>query len=122
MTPERGARSPEMALSLGILLLAMLLLTGCSEPPAVSAAVLPDADTPSGRLVREKCGSCHAAPHPRLHPAALWPSVVQRMQLRMQTKAGVTMTAEEMALITGYLQQHATGAPAQTGGIDHVAD
>ena len=88
-------------------LICVMLVSACSDNTAVQGIDFPEAESAPAQLMQAKCGSCHAAPHPRIHTADLWPAVVYRMQLRMRTKAGYPMTDAEIVSIIDYLQRHA---------------
>ena len=86
------------------------LLTACSEQGGQQAAVaLPQPDSKAALLYKEKCSACHTVPLPSKHPARLWPSVLQRMQMRMKSKGVKKLNREELELILEYLQKHAKG-------------
>lgn len=53
-------------------------------PPDVSAADLPDPNSPGAKLVGSYCGQCHNVPSPQMHSATDWPSIARRMWLRME--------------------------------------
>ena len=88
-----------------------MAMTGCGDEQAAQPKNYPDKDTPQAQLYVEKCGQCHAAPLPSVHSANIWPSVLDRMQMRMKTKQVVPLTRDEMSIILGYLQQHAQASP-----------
>jgi hypothetical protein len=88
-------------------------------PPTYDAARLPEPRSPGAKLVIAYCVQCHNLPNPAMHHAVKWPSIVQRMVLRMQGKGNMgTLMAEMMAgvkapgaedtkAIVAYLQRHA---------------
>ncbi|HET9351308.1 MAG TPA: hypothetical protein VFO02_08225 [Burkholderiales bacterium] len=88
-------------------------------PPTVDAARLPERQSNGAKLVVAYCVQCHNLPNPAMHHAEKWPSVVQRMVLRMEGKGNMgTLMAEMMAgvkapaaedtrAIVAYLQRHA---------------
>lgn len=59
------------------------------------------------KLFRETCAQCHALPDPTQHSAEEWPSVVARMQQNLEFMGREPMSAEEIRLITDYLQDQA---------------
>ena len=79
----------------------------CGNNQTAQPRNYPDEGTPQAQIYMEKCGQCHAAPLPSAHTAKIWPSVLQRMQLRMKTKHVPPLTRKEMSIILGYVQQHA---------------
>ncbi|MDA8093225.1 MAG: c-type cytochrome [Betaproteobacteria bacterium] len=86
-------------------------------PPGIDPRLLPDRGSQGARLFEQFCSACHLAPSPSLHTAAQWPSVVARMNARMQAmeQAGMggmmgqfsSPTAQQSALITAYLEKYA---------------
>jgi hypothetical protein len=95
-------------LSSGIVL--AIAVSACGNNQTAQPKNYPDKGTPQAELYMEKCSQCHAAPLPDAHTARIWPSVLQRMQLRMKTKNVTPLTRKEMSIILGYLQQHAKPA------------
>lgn len=89
-----------------LLCCAALMLTACntSLPPPPP---LPDASSPVAQWMAERCGKCHGAPNPALHPANEWPNVVFRMQKHMAQKGQPALTAEEYRALLEYLQKYA---------------
>jgi hypothetical protein len=91
-------------------------------PPTFDAAQLPEPDSEGARLTRRYCVQCHNLANPAMHDARRWPSVVERMVLRMRGKgnlgrlmaemmAGVEAPAErEHRVLLAYLQRHAQKA------------
>jgi cytochrome c2 len=88
-------------------------------PPTFDAAWLPERQSNGAKLVVAYCVQCHNLPNPAMHHAEKWPSVVQRMVLRMEGKgnmgtlmakmmAGVKApAAEDTRAIIAYLKRHA---------------
>ena len=87
-------------------------------PPTFDAAKLPEPGSAGARLTKQYCVQCHNLPNPAMHHAAKWPSIVERMVLRMEGKgnygqlmfemmAGVKAPgAEEAKALVAYLQKH----------------
>lgn len=97
-------------LAAGFALLVAILVVACSEQNTATTLTVsdyPESDSPEAKLYLEKCGSCHAAPLPTIHPEKQWFGVVQRMQFRMTSKAIRPLTKQELDTIVGYLQKHA---------------
>jgi len=84
-----------------------MVLSACSSGQTEQPRNYPDVGSPQAQLYVEKCSQCHAAPLPSAHSAKIWPSVLDRMQVRMKTKHVPPLSREEMSIILGYLQQHA---------------
>ena len=91
-------------------------------PPTFEAAALPQAGSAGAELLLRYCVQCHNLPNPAMHNAAKWPSIVQRMVLRMQGRgnmgtlmadmmAGVKApTREEQRRLVAYLRNNAQAA------------
>jgi hypothetical protein len=88
-------------------------------PPTFELRQLPEPRSRGARLTVQYCVQCHNLPNPAMHHAAKWPTIVERMVLRMEGKgnygqlmfdmmAGVKApsVAENDALVA-YLQKHA---------------
>ena len=78
---------------------------------ALSAAAcrpkpLPEADTPAAKTYIAACATCHVAYPPSLFTAAMWSTVVDRMDREMRRQRR-PMTVATKAEILDYLQRHA---------------
>jgi len=88
-------------------------------PPTFAPAQLPQPRSQGARLVLRYCVQCHNLPNPAMHDARRWPSVLERMVLRMRGKGnmGVLMAEmmagvqapdeEEYRVLLAYLQRNA---------------
>ncbi|MDH4326682.1 MAG: hypothetical protein OEW90_21295 [Betaproteobacteria bacterium] len=88
-------------------------------PPTFELDRLPAPDSRGARLTVQYCVQCHNLPNPAMHHAEKWPTIVERMVLRMEGKgnygqlmfemmAGVKApSAEETRRLVAYLQKHA---------------
>ena len=88
-------------------------------PPTFAPAQLPQPRSAGARLVRRYCVQCHNLPNPAMHDAQRWPSVAERMVLRMRGKgnlgplmtemmAGVEAPTEnEHRVLLAYVRRHA---------------
>lgn len=88
-------------------------------PPTFDLAKLPEPRSRGARLTVQYCVQCHNLPNPAMHHAAKWPTIVERMVLRMEGKgnygrlmfdmmAGVKApSAMETGALVAYLQRHA---------------
>lgn len=88
-------------------------------PPTFERRQLPDPRSRGARLVLRYCVQCHNLPNPAMHDAKRWPSVVERMVVRMQGKGnlGALMTEmmanveapnpAEQRVLLDYLTRHA---------------
>lgn len=84
------------------------LLSACGDKGGQETKpVLPDSQSQAALLYVEKCSACHTVPLPSKHTARLWPSVLQRMQMRMKSKGVQKLSRDELALLLDYLQKHA---------------
>jgi cytochrome c5 len=78
-------------------------VVGCSR-------ALPDAESPGAQLYAARCGTCHALHEPRSLTAAMWDVQVERMRETMRRRGARPLTADEEAVLLGYLHAHATDA------------
>ena len=88
-------------------------------PPTFERRQLPEPRSRGARLVLRYCVQCHNLPNPSMHDARRWPSVLERMVLRMRGKGNLgTLMAEMMAdveapdgdeqrALLAYLRRHA---------------
>jgi hypothetical protein len=88
-------------------------------PPTFDVRQLPQPGSQGARLVVRYCVQCHNLPNPAMHSAARWPSVLERMVVRMQGRgnmgslmaqmmAGVRAPdAAEASALLAYLRRHA---------------
>jgi hypothetical protein len=88
-------------------------------PPTFAARQLPEPRSEGATLTLRYCVQCHNLPNPAMHDARKWPSIVQRMVLRMEGRgnmgtimsemmAGVEApSAGETAALVAYLRKHA---------------
>lgn len=89
------------------LIAGLFLLSGCENQEQSSGKTYPEMDSPGAQLLLARCGGCHAAPMPSSHEATIWPSVLQRMQMRMTSKGQRALQPEEAGILLEYLQRHA---------------
>ena len=87
-------------------------------PPTFEARELPERGSPGAGLTVRYCVQCHNLPNPAMHHAAKWPSIVDRMVLRMEGRgnlgslmsdmmAGVRAPSpEEKRTLVAYLRKH----------------
>jgi hypothetical protein len=88
-------------------------------PPAFEKRQLPEPRSSGARLAVQYCVQCHNLPNPAMHHAAKWPTIVERMVLRMEGKgnlgklmvdlmAGVKApSAAQTGVLVKYLQEYA---------------
>jgi len=91
-------------------------------PPGFEPKMLPEPASTGASLTLRYCVQCHNLANPAMHDRGRWPSVVERMVLRMQGRgnlgrlmadmmAGVVAPSpEETKTITAYLRRHAQRA------------
>lgn len=92
-------------------------MMGAQLPPGIEPKELPEAQSNGAKLLVQYCSQCHDLPSPSMHSAQAWPSVVERMNQRMQMMSGRNMmgmmhdikapTNSELETLIAYLQQHA---------------
>lgn len=87
-------------------------------PPGPAPETLPDPDSAGAALLKKYCVQCHYLPSPAMHSAKVWPTVVARMDRRMQGEGHIgaemqrlmggleTMSAREQNILNAYLQAH----------------
>jgi len=88
-------------------------------PPTMTAAALPEADSPAATLMARYCVQCHHLPSPAMHHPDKWPKIVDRMVVRMRGSGnrGALMKdmmggaaapdEEEVHMLIGYLRRNA---------------
>ena len=84
-------------------LVVMLSVAGCASGPTP----LPDAQSSAAALYAEKCGTCHAVPHPKRNTAAEWRRLFALMEQRMAERHVPPFSAEERETLLNYLQSNA---------------
>ncbi|MDQ6950348.1 MAG: hypothetical protein Q9M26_01630 [Mariprofundales bacterium] len=90
---------------LGMAWLALLLLAACSQPEiSAERKQLIASDDPGAVALRAYCNTCHAAPMPKRHRAAEWPSVVARMELHRMHRSYEKIGAGDRAVLLHFLQ------------------
>jgi cytochrome c5 len=63
-------------------------MMGERMPPGIDPAKLPVPQSEGARLIQYYCNQCHNLPAPGLHTSSEWPTVVARMNHRMQMMSG----------------------------------
>ncbi|BDZ72316.1 MULTISPECIES: SHOCT domain-containing protein [Methylophaga] len=89
-------------------------MKGGMMPNASGTVELPELNSAGARLIKQYCMQCHASPTPKQHTAPAWPTIVARMNTRMQWMSSNNKamnikapTENELRTITAYLQKHA---------------
>ncbi|MGD8312343.1 MAG: hypothetical protein PVJ66_07075 [Gammaproteobacteria bacterium] len=90
-----------------VTLLTVALLAGCAGQGLTrDGTALPDAGSPAAQLYVERCGGCHAVPHPGRHSYAGWLHLVPLMEQRMAERGMRPLTDRERDDLLGYLRLH----------------
>ncbi len=92
-------------------------MMGAQLPPGIEPQKLPEPQLNGAKLLVQYCSQCHDLPGPGMHSAQAWPSVVERMNQRMQMMSGRNMMGmmhdiqapegRELEVLIAYLQKHA---------------
>ncbi len=99
-------------------------MMGAQLPPGIDPNNLPDAQSKGAQLLTQYCVQCHEMPAPGMHTTEEWPSVIERMNWRMQMMSGRGMMSmmhdikapsdDELETLAIYLQKHAQRAIDKT--------
>ena len=83
-----------------------------ATPRSSSAEMLRQPPSHGAQLVGAYCAQCHGRPSPGQHGPQEWEAVAARMYRRMVSFAPRVQTpsAEELATIVAYLQEHSAGS------------
>ena len=71
-----------------------------------TGAKIPDKNSDEAKMYQNKCGICHAVPHPRRHTKLQWEHTLSLMELRMKEKKMPELTEEENNLIRMYIAKN----------------
>ena len=75
-------------------------------PPTFASAELPEPGSEGARLTLRYCVQCHNLANPAMHHAGKWPTVVERMVLRMEGRGNMgTLMSEMMAGVKAPLEE-----------------
>ncbi|RMD78020.1 MAG: cytochrome C [Gammaproteobacteria bacterium] len=83
-------------------LAAAALLAACA-----TATPLPEAGSPAARLYAQRCGACHAVPHPKRLDFARWQATLKLMEERMAQRGLPPLSPEERRTLLAYLRRNA---------------
>ncbi len=97
---------------------AFVALIGLESGPIGNAFVpggttpenLPEAGSPGAEALVRYCSGCHNLPSPKLHTAASWPYVLERMKVQMRSQVmnrRPIPSPEDEHVLLEYLQKHA---------------
>jgi len=87
-------------------------------PPTFEPRQLPERDSQGAKLTVRYCVQCHNLPNPAMHHAAKWPTIVDRMVVRMRGRGNMgklmyemmegvqAPSVEEVSTLLAYLQKH----------------
>ena len=78
---------------------------------ALAPGTVPTPDSPNASLFQQVCSRCHALPDPKLHTAAEWPGVVERMRKNMEIMGKTTITDQQRDGLLEYLRMNARKGP-----------
>ena len=65
-------------------------------PPGFEPPQLPQRESRGAQLMLRYCVQCHNLPNPAMHHAAKWPTIVERMVVRMQGRGNMGALMSEM--------------------------
>ena len=71
------------------------------------ATPVPDAESPAARRYAERCGACHALPHPARLTYPGWVRLLPLMERRMAERGMPPLSGAERNEILAYLKAHA---------------
>jgi hypothetical protein len=80
----------------------LALVAGCDT-------ALPESGSESAALYARRCGTCHPPYRPGLLTAAMWETMVERMEREM-ARHGAPLAAADKTKIIAYLERNAHGA------------
>jgi len=87
-------------------------------PPTFEPEQLPERESRGAKLTVRYCVQCHNLPNPAMHQAAKWPTIFDRMVVRMKGRGNMgklmyemmegvkAPTVEEASTVLAYLQKH----------------
>lgn len=104
---------------------AFIALIGLESGPIGNAFVpggttpenLPEAGSPGAEVLVRHCAGCHNLPSPKLHTAASWPHVIERMKIQMRSQVMARRPApspEDERVLLDYLKRHARSPVAES--------
>ncbi len=84
-----------------------LMLSACGTTGGRSTAHLPDRNSPAASAYANRCGSCHAIPHPKRYRYEVWLRTLPLMEKHIANRNMGAMSMDEQVLILSYLKQYA---------------
>jgi hypothetical protein len=85
----------------------VMMLAGCSTAGKQGGTSLPDMDSAAAQTFVNRCGACHAVPHPARLTYQGWQYLVPLMEQRMAERGMLPLTTEDREIILAYLQENA---------------
>ena len=79
-----------------------LLFYGCAAKPTP----IPEQQSSAAKLYRDKCGICHAVPHPKRHTYEQWQHMMAVMERHAKNAGTVLLTEEQKRVLLDYLKRH----------------
>jgi len=79
-----------------------VMMAGCAS----NGTPIPAPQSEAALLFADKCGECHAVPHPARHSADDWPHYVALMEQRMRERDIALLTQAQRQLILSYLSEY----------------
>jgi len=79
-----------------------MMMAGCAS----SGTPIPAPQSEAALLFADKCGECHAVPHPARHSADDWPHYVALMEQRMRERDIALLSEAQRQLILSYLSEY----------------
>lgn len=83
------------------------------NPPSAATQPLPEPTSAGAQLLQQKCGGCHAPPHPNTHTSMEWVGVVGRMQNYRVVRGHGAIAQPEQQRLLEYLQAYSRSLPAR---------
>ena len=84
-----------------LVILMSLFLMACA-----GTQTIPEPESPSARLFKERCTECHGLPGPKRHTPEQWDHLLVLMDSFMQEKV-IDFPAQEKKLVQDYLHRNA---------------
>jgi len=80
----------------------VMIISGCAS----NGTPIPAPQSEAALLFADKCGECHAVPHPARHSADDWPHYVALMEQRMRERDIALLSEAQRQLILSYLSEY----------------
>ncbi len=86
-----------------LILIISTWFTGCASGPTP----IPDAESKAAQLYANKCGGCHAVPHPKRNTKTEWHHLLSLMEQRIKERGMTALSDNERETLLAYLQRNA---------------